>query len=420
MNTKRLTDFLKRNGLKSTAYASLQHISDMLSDRTYNRMMQERVQDEEELARQRSRRFKKEPLISILVPVHKPVEEHFRQMLRSVKAQTYGNYELVLGNGGGISENTNAALHEAKGEYIALLDQDDIIEPDALYHIVEKINEGAKLIYTDEDKYDSEGGRYLRPFRKKDFDMELLLSNNYVCHFLAVRRDLVLNAGGLRSEYDGAQDHDLILRCAETLQRDEIAHVPRVLYHWRIHSGSTAGDPANKGYAHLAGKAAIEDFLKRNNKKAVVTETAHRGFYRVRYDMPSSVSGLKMHLSKDLKALRKDHVEQMASYMDANPDVGIVTGRVVDRLGRIIYSGYGRDEEGRRQALYHGMDHNMPGEFNTASLRQEVEAASRMCMMIRSSLVPYIDKDPFKMCLKIREEGYRIIMDPEMLFIKVR
>lgn len=420
MNTKRLTDFIGRNGLKSTAYAAAQHLSDMRVDREYDRMMKERVPDWAELSRQRHKRFAYEPLISVIVPTYRPVEEHFRRMLRSLREQTYANYEILLGNGGGISDNSNAALSQAKGDHIALLDQDDILEPDALYHVVERINEGARLIYTDEDKYDTESGRYLRAFRKKDFDMELLLSNNYVCHFLTIQRELVEKAGGFRSEYDGAQDHDLIIRCAEHIDPGETAHIKRVLYHWRIHELSTAGDPAKKGYAHLAGKRAIEDHLARCHKRGEVIETEHRGFYRVEYEAAEDMSGFELHLARNLKSLSRDNSERMASYLAANDDVGAVSGRVIDRLGRIVYSGYGTDENGRKEALYHGMDHNMPGEFNIASLRQEVPVISPRCMMIRSSLSDCIDPDPFRMSENIRNRGYRIIMDPKMLYLKVR
>lgn len=421
MNTKRLTDYLGRNGLKSTCYAVLQHLKDRAEDAGYNKERSMYTASEDELDRQRRYVWEEghRPLISILVPVYKPKDEYFRQMLRSVRAQTYGSYELILGYGGGISENTNAALAEAKGEYIALLDQDDVIEPDALFRAAEEISKGARLIYTDEDKYDTESGRYLRPFRKKGFDMELLLSNNYICHFLVVERRLVLEAGGFNSEYDGAQDHDLIIRCAERLDRNEISHVDRILYHWRIHEESTAGDPSAKDYAHLAGKRAIEDHLKRCGMEGKVTETAHRGFYRVEY----SGSGIgtddyEMHLETDISPERDRSISDMAAYLAANKDVGAIGGRVVDRMGRIISSGYTEDADGHLIPLYQGMNRNLSGGFHMASLRQEVSAVSRHCVMLRKETMDCMDKDTGRMCRKIKERGYRIVIDPELIFIR--
>ena len=340
-------------------------------------------------------------------------------MLRSVKAQTYGRYELLLGNGGGISENTNAALSEARGDYVAFLDQDDIIEPDALFHIVEEINTGARLIYTDEDKYDSRKDRYLRPFRKPDFDRELLLSNNYICHFLVVDRELVQEVGGLRSEYDGAQDHDLILRCVDRLERSQIAHIGRILYHWRIHDGSTAGDPAEKAYAHTAGKRAIEDLLKKKGGGFEVCETEHRGFYRVEYGCEVKDPSLyEMHLGNGIRPLGKDNEREMAKFLEAKPDVGAIGGRVIDRRGRILSNGYRRDVEGNIAPLYLGRDYRMSGEFHMASLRQEVDIISNQCVMIRSKLKGCMSTDSVKMSRRIWGKGYRIVMDPRMVYIK--
>ncbi len=420
MNTKRLTDYLGRNGLKSTCYAVLQHLMDKAEDAGYNKERSSYTASGEELDRQRRYVWEegRRPLISILVPVYKPKDEYFRQMLRSVRAQTYGNYELILGYGGGISENTNAALSEARGDYIALLDQDDVIEPDALFRVAEEINKGARLIYTDEDKYDTASGRYLRPFRKKGFDMELLLSNNYICHFLVIDRKLVLEVGGFKSEYDGAQDHDLIIRCAERLDRSSIAHVDRILYHWRIHEESTAGDPSAKDYAHIAGKRAIEDHLKRCGIEGRVTETAHRGFYRVEYGGEVDINAYEMYLEPDISPEKDRSISEMAAYLEANKDVGAIGGRVADRMGRIISSGYTEDTEGHLIPLYQGMNRNLSGGFHMASLRQEVSAVSRHCVMLRKETMDCMDTDTGRMCRRIRERGYRIVIDPELVFIR--
>ena len=425
MNTKRVTDYLNRNGIKSTYYAVRQHISDGRVDREYDREYKGAqaggVIDEKALKRQSGNCLPYKPLISILVPTYRPEDRYFREMLRSVKAQTYPYFELLLGTGGGISENTNAALEEAKGDYIALLDQDDFIEPDALYRIALEINMDAKLIYTDEDKYDTEKDCYLRPFRKPDFDMDLLLSNNYVCHFLVVRKDIAKKAGGFRSEYDGAQDHDFILRCAELLKPDEIAHVRRILYHWRIHKGSTAGDPGEKDYAHAAGKKAIEDYLKRNGKEAIVSETEHRGFYRVEYYSDSvNEDAYRMYLGKGIRPMNKGFEARMRAYLEANPDVGAIGGRVIDIMGRVISAGYERNEDREIVPLYRGMNYRMSGEFHMAKLRRQVDIISNQCMMIRTSLDGCVGSDSGRMCRKIKDKGYSIVIDPQMVFVKRR
>ena len=422
MDTKRVADYLKRNGIRSTYYAVKQHIGNGKVDREYDREFKKtlgKAGDESALARQTGSCLPYRPLISVLVPTYKPEDKYFREMLRSVKAQTYGNFELLLGAGGGISENTNAALGEARGDYIALLDQDDFIEPDALYRIALEANMGAHLIYTDEDKYDTEGDRYLRPFRRPDFDLELLLSNNYVCHFLAVKRELALEAGGFRSEYDGAQDHDFILRCAERISPDEVGHVRRVLYHWRIHKGSTAGDPSQKSYAHEAGKRAIEDYLKRTGRDASVSETEHRGFYRVNYRAEAGEEdAYVMHLGDGIRPLHRGYEEEMRGYLAANPDVGAIGGRVIDRMGRVLSAGYERNEDGEIVPLYRGMDYRLSGEFHMASLRRKVDIVSNQCMMVRSSLESCTDRDSGRMCRKIRDRGYRIVIDPQAVFLK--
>ncbi|MBQ9444837.1 MAG: glycosyltransferase [Lachnospiraceae bacterium] len=419
----RVSDYIKRNGMKKTFYAVRQHLSDGKVDRDYNREMKAALKEGEEddaaKARQSGSCLPHKPLISILVPTYKPEDQYFREMLRSVKAQTYPYYELLLGVGGGISENTNAALSEAKGDYIALLDQDDLIEPDALYRIALEANMGAALIYSDEDKYDGKKGRYSRPFRKPDFDIELLLSNNYVCHFLAVKRELALKVGGFRSEYDGAQDHDFILRCAEEISPDQISHIRRVLYHWRIHKGSTAGDPAEKTYAHSAGKRAIEDYLKRNGQMALVSETEHRGFYRVEYftDLVEE-SAYKMHLGEGIRPLSPGNEGRMRAYLDANPDVGAIGGRVIDHMGRVLSAGYERNEDREIVPLYRGMNYRLSGEFHMAALRRKVDIISNQCVLIRSSLEDCMSSDSGRMCRKIQDRGYSVVIDPQMIFVK--
>ncbi len=264
--------------------------------------------DEEELFYERGRSFEKKPLVSILVPVYNPPVEYFREMILSVMNQTYFNWQLCLVDAGtkklgdvvaeladgddrvcysqiengGIAENTNAALSMAEGDYIALLDNDDTLSPDALYHMVEEINRtSADCLYSDEDKMDGEGKKHFCPHIKPDFNPQLLRSNNYICHLFMVKTELARKVGGFSKEYDGAQDYDFILKCTE--QADKVAHVRRVLYHWRTHESSTSANPLSKLYAYESGKKAIEAHLLRTGIKGSVSMLDDMGFYRVEY-----------------------------------------------------------------------------------------------------------------------------------------
>lgn len=166
----------------------------------------------------------------------------------------------------------------AGGDFVCLLDHDDLLAPDALYELNRMLERhpGMDVVYTDEDKVDFEGGKHFQPHFKPDFNLDLLRSNNYICHLFCVRRTLAQRAGGFCREYDGAQDYDFILRCAELAE--EIGHVARILYHWRCHAASTAANPGSKQYAYEAGRRAVRDHLKRCGVKALVKSTDNPGF----------------------------------------------------------------------------------------------------------------------------------------------
>ena len=191
----------------------------------------------------------------------------------------------ILEKNGGISENTNEAIKMATGDFVGLLDHDDLLERDALYEIMEKIakNDETDVVYTDEDKINRKGTKHLIPNMKPDFNLDLLRSNNYICHFLVARKSIIDQVGGFRKEFDGAQDYDFTFRCTEAAR--VVAHVPRVLYHWRTHSGSTSDNPDSKMYAFDAGKRAVEAHLARMKVEAKVEETDDLGYYRIRYQL---------------------------------------------------------------------------------------------------------------------------------------
>lgn len=274
------------------------------------------------------------PLVSICVPVYQTPELFLRQMIESLQAQSYTNWQLCLADGSpddsveeqilghwqeekrisyrhlpenlGIAGNTNAAFELAKGDWIGLLDHDDVLAPDALYEVlaISGINRaGASkvyayddaywachkqpdVIYTDEDKVSQDLKKHIRAHWKPDYSPDLLRSNNYITHFFVVKREIVEKAGGFDPVFDGAQDYDFIFRCIR--EAHHVGHVPRILYHWRVSAGSTADNPLSKQYAFEAGRQAIEENMKRQGISCEVRQTKDMGFYRVIYPVSGS------------------------------------------------------------------------------------------------------------------------------------
>lgn len=263
--------------------------------------------DKRTLRRQKHAAFAQKPLISIVIPLYCTPLPYLKELLESVRRQSYENWQLCLADGspddkakefiekhygrekrivyrkleenGGISVNTNEAVALATGEYLMLCDHDDTLESDALYEIVKAINDtGADVLYTDEDKVSMDGQHYFDPNFKPDFNLFRLRENNYICHIFVVKKSLTDETGLLRSEFDGAQDFDFILRCCEKAQK--ITHIPKVLYHWRCHMDSTAADPSSKAYAYEAGRKAVREHYQRLGIDAKVEMTERPGWYR--------------------------------------------------------------------------------------------------------------------------------------------
>ena len=233
-----------------------------------------------------------DPLVSVLVPTYRPLMSDFIAAIESVIAQTYSNWELVIVDdasrqpaltaqivefcnrddrirsitrkrNGNISEATNTAIKAARGEWIAFFDHDDLLVDVALEVMVRDAQcTNAQVLYSDEDKVD-QAGYFLEPNFKPDWNYRYLLGCNYICHLLFVARDALVAAGSLNSKYNGAQDHDLILRLSETVSAERIYHVAEMLYHWRKTPNSTASDVSRKGYAVDAGVQAVSAHLIR-------------------------------------------------------------------------------------------------------------------------------------------------------------
>lgn len=264
--------------------------------------------------------FKDKIKISIIVPLFNTPEEFLREMIESVLKQTYSDFELCLADGSdkehdfvgkivkeyqnkdkrikykkllkneGISENTNSCIAMAKGEYLALFDHDDILHPEVLYYCMKEIEEhNADFIYTDEATFNSPNLYDIRDIQyKPDFAREDLLSLNYICHFLVFDRNLLNGQKLYDSNYDGSQDHEMILRLSSIAKN--IRHIPKILYFWRIHPLSVASNISAKSYAISAGKRAVIDFEKKKNrnvkiKSTVLCATHYRLFYELKNDL---------------------------------------------------------------------------------------------------------------------------------------
>ena len=263
--------------------------------------------------------IKNNPLISVVVPIYNPRHVHLLEMVYSVVNQHYENWELILVNAStnkksraqvtecssidtrirvvsieknlGISENTNAGIKVATGDYIAFLDHDDVLHPCALHSVVETLQKAKvpDLIYTDEDKITEKGDRFFGPHCKPDWSPDLLRNVNYINHLTVIRSEMVKKVGGLRTICNGAQDYDLLLRVIDKCG-PAIKHVPRILYHWRSTEGSTAKNINTKDYVFKAGTKALRDHIKRNNILAKPSHISGKpGFYELVYE-PSDFS----------------------------------------------------------------------------------------------------------------------------------
>lgn len=378
---------------------------------------------------------KADPFISIVVPTYETKKEFLDDLLNCVVRQTYKNWELVLADASrsdlveknvtvfktehaddlkenkadriryirltenkGISDNTNAAIREAKGDYIALLDHDDLLTFDALQKMVERLKTSdfdsyteeydensaesstsgynsadILAVYSDEDKCDTRAERFYDPNFKPDFNLNLLLSNNYICHFLMVRAD-VMKKLLLRAAYDGAQDYDLLLRLAILSQRtgQKILHTPYVLYHWRCHEDSTAVNTESKRYAYDAGREALKDYYKQMGMEGqtLVKDSAHLGFYDTTY-VP------------DIFAVRKD--------------VAAVCGRVV-KDGVVV---------GGPDDLFTGLKRYSSGYLHRADVYMEVSSCDERALRLSPSL-----KEGLEEALK---KGMKLVYDPNYI-----
>ena len=307
--------YLKKNGLRATVYRVLKGAGPMPVDKrklkkiakAYYISAQRREQEE-------NAQFSKDIKFSVLVPLYNTPESFLKAMIESVQAQTYKNWELCLADGSdrehsfvgdickkyadndkrikyeklernlGISENTNACIRMATGEYIALFDHDDLLHPSALYEVMRAICEhGADFIYTDENTFSEEPRDAYNPHFKPDFSPDTLRSYNYICHLSVFSRELLDSVGYFRSEYDGSQDYDLILRLTEKAKK--VFHIRKILYYWRAHKNSVAQDVGAKPYTVTAAKKALSAHLERCGLKGEVLDSTVPTTYHIKYEI---------------------------------------------------------------------------------------------------------------------------------------
>ncbi len=341
METVRVAmDFWKENGLRALFVKSVHKIQGLDNDYDYGEWYALTKPSGQELERQRKEAWDNGPVFSIVMPLYKTPERYLREMLDSIVAQTYPNWELCLADGSpkgaevyktvkrymdkdsrirykklgsnqGISENTNAAMAMASGDYIVLADHDDAMTENALYECARAVREhpDCQVIYSDEDKMDMDGGALFDPHFKPDFNPDLLTSVNYICHQFVVKRELAERVGGLRKEFDGAQDYDFIFRCTEAAEG--VWHIPKVLYHWRCHQDSTASNPQSKLYAFEAGSKAIMEHYRRMGIEA---EKVEKG---VDYGIYHTIFKIKGNPKVSIIIPNKDHCQDLDLCMRA-------------------------------------------------------------------------------------------------------
>ncbi len=256
------------------------------------------------------------PLISIVTPTYNTEKKYLVQMIESVLNQTYTNWELCIADdastnqdtintlkeyeskyqnikityrkkNGHISEASNSALELACGEYMILLDHDDMLAPNALYEMAKKLNENKnlKLIYSDEDKIDENNNRFA-PHFKSGWNPDMFFSQNYICHLVLLKKDLIKKINGFRKGYEGSQDYDLLLRYIEQINYNEIDRIEKILYHWRAIKGSTALKNSEKNYTHDAGLKALKDYFSKKDENITVEDGLLPNTYKVIYPIP--------------------------------------------------------------------------------------------------------------------------------------
>ena len=500
-NVKKGFEYIRKNGV--SRFWALAKAKAFPAGKSYREWYEEHCPTKEELMRQREVEFSVQPLISIVVPTYQTPIPFLKDMIDSVRKQSYEKWELCIADGSltgdendtkvirvreelnrysmedkrikvvyleenqGIAENTNQALALATGEYIGLFDHDDMLTPDALYEIVKAINDyGYDVLYTDEDKISEDSHDYKKPVFKPDYSPELLCANNYITHFFVAKKSIVDRLGGFRKEYDGSQDYDFIFRCVELAKK--VGHVSKVLYHWRMHGGSVAGDPTSKMYAYDAGKKAIQSHYERVGIQAHVEHMERLGLYHTEYkmikqplisviiygeddekkkrcsewfkrkdysnleilvsaginveeinDLAEKASGSYLFfISENLESVERDALQQMAGVLQIQ-NVGAVSGKVIGRKHTVEDVGVVFRTNGDLCKANYGIGDCDYGDMFRAKVMSNYSILSLNCFMTHKNTFEELGRfnKHFSLsfaaadyCLKLRMHGKRCVM----------
>ena len=500
-NVKKGFEYIRKNGVSK--FWALAKAKAFPAGKSYREWYEEHCPTKEELMRQREVEFSVQPLISIVVPTYQTPIPFLKDMIDSVRKQSYEKWELCIADGSltgdendtkvirvreelnrysmedkrikvvyleenqGIAENTNQALALATGEYIGLFDHDDMLTPDALYEIVKAINDyDYDVLYTDEDKISEDSHDYKKPVFKPDYSPELLCANNYITHFFVAKKSIVDRLGGFRKEYDGSQDYDFIFRCVELAKK--VGHVSKVLYHWRIHGGSVAGNPTSKMYAYDAGKKAIQSHYDRVGIQANVEHMERLGLYHTEYKMikqplisviiygeddekkkrcsewfkRKDYSNLEIlasvginveeinalaekargsylfFVSENLESVERDALQQMAGVLQIQ-NVGAVSGKVIGRKHTVEDVGVVFRTNGDLCKANYGIGDCDYGDMFRAKVMSNYSILSLNCFMTHKNTFEELGRfnKHFSLsfaaadyCLKLRMHGKRCVM----------
>jgi len=423
------------------------------------------------------------PFISVITPVYNTPAAWLQECIYSVQTQAYPHWEMCLVNDGsddpetlaklaeltaidprlqvqhlsenqGICRATNRAIAMAKGDYVVFLDHDDRLAPEALYYVAKTVLEqpNTDIIYSDRDTLSPEGLRFLHLF-KPDWSPETLLSGNYLFHLVSYRREFLQQLGGMRVDFEGSQDYDLLLRAAE--QQPQVQHIARVLYHWRQHQQSVSLEYKAKEYVYTAGLRAVQESIQRQGLSAEVTEDHQlwRGHYRLHFSPMSApnytllpVSGFEHYaqqvnqqfvsnkqidflviLAAEIAVNQEALVELMAWLQ--RPAVGIVTGKVVDQQGRLLHAGLVQRPTGMPLAVYHGFPENTPGYMAVTAIVRNVSTPHPFCCVLKREVWQQVGGlNPiytgayalFDFALRALMAGYRVVYTPHARFQAVQ
>lgn len=341
-NLNKIKYYFRRYGFLETLKKVFKRVFHIKENRKSNQeqykiWMEKNNLTNQEIENQKAHKFEYSPKISIVVPMYNTNEIFFKELVESLENQTYSNWELCLADGSefqneslkqyyennekikykllnenkGISENTNVAIDIATGNYIGFLDHDDLLSKDALYEVVKVINENVdnEFIYSDEDKIDQTGERF-EPYFKPDYSPETLECNNYITHFVVVKKELIEKVGKLNSEFNGAQDFDFVLRAIYNAKK--VVHISKILYHWRVHRDSTANVADAKPYAYEAGIKVAEAHIKRTGRKGKVENGQDvPGIYKIKYEIEGNPKVSILIPNKDNVNLLKRCIESI-------------------------------------------------------------------------------------------------------------